>query len=88
MYPDIEMQMKPLAIACCETLVRYKHLSVGNTIMDSNILVTGELEFMLSKGLGQYFVPDEKEQLFQNAKAISDLLIMVMNRRSKEMKKN
>jgi len=29
--------------------------------MDSNILVTGELEVMLSKGLGQYFAHDEKE---------------------------
>jgi hypothetical protein len=87
MYPDIDNKMKPLVHACCETLLRYKHLSVSNTIMDSNILVTGELEFMLSKGLGQYFAYDEKERLFQDAKNISDLLGEVMDRGTKEMEK-
>jgi hypothetical protein len=87
MYPDIDEKMKPLVHACCETLLRYRHLSVSNTIMDSNILVTGELEFMLSKGLGQYFAHDEKERLFQDAKNISDLLGEVMDRGTKEMEK-
>jgi hypothetical protein len=87
MYPDIDEKMKPLVHVCCETLLRYKHLSVSNTIMDSNILVTGELEVMLSKRLGQYFSCDEKERLFQDAKNISDLLGEVMDRRTKEMEK-
>src|SRR5438270_11341457 len=26
MYPDVDEKLKPLAHACCETLVRYKHL--------------------------------------------------------------
>jgi hypothetical protein len=34
MYPDIDEKMKPLVHACCETLLRYRHLSVNNTIMD------------------------------------------------------
>ena len=34
MYQDVDEQLKPLAHACCETLLRYKHLSVSNTIMD------------------------------------------------------
>ena len=55
--------------------------------MDGNILATGELEVMLSKGLGQYFAYDEKERLFQDAKNISDLLGEVMDRGTQEMEK-
>ena len=40
MYHDIDEQLKPLAHVCCETLLRYRHLSVSNTIMDGNILAT------------------------------------------------
>ena len=87
MYPDIDEKMKPLVHACCETLMRYRHLSVGNTIMDGNFLVTGEFEVMLSKGLGRHFAHAEKERLFQDAKSISDLLGEVMDRRTQEMKK-
>src|SRR5687767_6812091 len=65
MYPDIDAKMKPLAHACCETLSRYRHLSVSNTIMDGNLLDTGEFEVMLSRGLGRYFAEDEKQRLFQ-----------------------
>jgi hypothetical protein len=54
--------------------------------MDGNILDTGEFEVMLSKGLGRHFVEDEKQQLFQDAKSIADLLIAVMDRRTKEEK--
>ena len=87
MYPDIDEKTKPLIHACCETLLRYRHLSVSNTIMDGNFLVTGEFEVMLSKGLGRHFAHDEKERLFQDAKNISDLLSVVMDRRTQEMKK-
>jgi hypothetical protein len=38
MYPDVDEKLKPLAHACCETLLRYRHLSVSNIIMDGNIL--------------------------------------------------
>src|SRR5215471_19225627 len=44
MYQDVDEKLKPLAHACCETLLRYRHLSVSNTIMDGNILATGEFE--------------------------------------------
>ena len=87
MYQDIDEQMKPLVHACCETLLRYRHLSVSNTIMDGNILVTGEFEVMLSKGLGRHFAHDEKQRLFQDAKNISDLLGEVMDRGTQEMEK-
>ena len=80
MYPEIDEKMKPLVHACCETLLRYRHLSVSNTIMDGNFLVTGEFEVMLSKGLGQYFAHDEKQRLFQDAKSIADFLSEVMDR--------
>jgi len=86
MYPDIDEKMKPLVHACCETLLRYRHLSVSNTIMDGNFLVTGEFEVMLSKGLGQYFAHDEKQRLFQDAKSIADFLSEVMDRGTQEEK--
>ena len=88
MYPDVDEQLKPLAHACCETLLRYKHLSVSTTIMDGNLLDTGEFEVMLSRGLGSYFPDDEKQQLFQDAQRIADLLIKVMDRRTVEEKES
>ena len=86
MYQDVDEKMKPLVHACCETLLRYKHLSINNTIMDGNFLATGEFEVMLSKGLGRHFAQDEKERLFQDAKNISDFLAAVMERRTQELK--
>lgn len=85
MYPDIDVQLKPLAHACCETLLRYRHLSVSDTIMDINILDTGEGEVMLSKGLGMYVQEKEKQNLFADAQTICDLLNEVMARRTLEM---
>ncbi len=87
MYQDVDEKMRPLVHACCETLLRYKHLSVSNTIMDGNILATGGFEVMLSKGLGSHFAPDEKARLFQDAKTIHDLLAAVMDRRTQDPKK-
>lgn len=87
MYPDIDEKMKPLVHACCETLLRYRHLSVSNAIMDGNFLSTGEFEVMLSKGLGRHIAHTEKERLFQDAKSISDLLGEVMDRGTQELKK-
>src|SRR2546421_6659954 len=69
LYQDVDEKIKPLVHACCETLLRYRHLSVSDTIMDGNILDTGEFEVMLSKGLGRHFADDEKQQLFQDASA-------------------
>ena len=86
MYPDVDAQLKPLAHTCCETLLRYRHLSVSHTIMDGNILATGAFEVMLSKGLGRHFAADEKQQLFQDAKTMADLLREVMDRKTQELK--
>jgi hypothetical protein len=86
MYQDLDEKLKPLAHACCETLVRYRHLSLSDTIMDGNILDTGEFEVMLSRGLGGHFPEEEKQQLFQDAKNIADLLIAVMDRKTEEEK--
>jgi len=85
MYQDVDEQLKPLAHACCETLLRYRNLSVSTTIMDGNILDTGEFEVMLSKGLGRHFADDEKQRLFQDAKHIADLLVAVMDRKTQEL---
>ena len=54
--------------------------------MDGNILNTGEFEVMLSKGLGRHFAENEKQHLFKDAKNIADLLIELMDRRTKEEK--
>lgn len=86
MYQDVDEELKPLVHACCETLLRYQHLSVSNTIMDGNVLAAGGFEVMLSKGLGRHFAQDEKERLFQDAKNISDLLATVMDGRTQELK--
>jgi hypothetical protein len=87
MYQDVDEKMTPLVHACCETLLRYRDLSVSNTIMDGNFLATGEFELMLSKGLGRHFAQDEKQRLFQDAKNISDLLASVLDRRTQEEKR-
>lgn len=87
MYQDIDEKIKPLVHACCETLLRYRSLSVGNTIMDGNILEDGAFEVMLSKGLGRYFADHEKQQLFQDAKKVADLLTLVMDRKTLELKR-
>jgi hypothetical protein len=84
MYPEIDEQIQPLVQACSETLLRYKKLSNGKTIMDGNILVDGCFEVMLSKGLGKHFAEREKQNLFDDAQEIANLLIEVMSRRSKE----
>jgi len=86
MYPDVDEQLKPLVHACGETLLRYGRLSVSDTMMDGTILDTGEFEVMLSKGLGRHFAGEEKQRLFQDAKHIADLLAVVMDRKTQELK--
>ncbi len=87
MYQDISEEIQPLVHACCETLLRYRHLCASNTIMDGNYLNTCEFEVVLSKGLGRNFADVEKARLFQDAKNIADLLGVVMDRRTQEEKK-
>jgi hypothetical protein len=84
MYPDVDEKLKPLAHACGETLLRYKRLSVSTTIMDGTILDSGTFEVMLSKGLGRHIPDGEKQQLFQDAGKMADLLVAVMDRRTQE----
>src|SRR5450759_4443416 len=55
MYQDLDEKLKPLSHACCETLLRYKHLSVSNTIMDGNILDTGEFEVTSNSPVSRIF---------------------------------
>lgn len=84
MYPEIDKRIQPLVQACGETLMRYKSLCRGDTIMDGNILVDNCFEVMLSQGLGRHFDEREKQNLFNDAHEIAELLIEVMDRRSKE----
>jgi hypothetical protein len=84
MYAEVDERLLPLTHACGETLLRYRRLSKGSTIMDGSILTDGDFEVALSSGLGQYFPETEKQALFADARRIADLLITVMDRRSKE----
>jgi hypothetical protein len=84
MYPEIDKQIQPLAHACCATLLRYKDLCSQETIMDGNILTDGYFEVMLKKGLGIHFIDLEKQNLFNDAHKIAELLIKVMDKRSEE----
>lgn len=86
MYPDLEEKLKPLVKVSGETLLRYRNLSISDTIMDGNILTTGEFEVMLSKGLGKYFNEEEKNNLFADAYKIQCILSEVMDRKTKEIK--
>ena len=86
MYQDLDEQLKPLVYACCETLLRYRPLSISKIIMDGNILLSGEFEVMLSQGLGRHLRPLEKARLFQHAKQIAAVLDRVMHRRTQAEK--
>ena len=86
LYPQTETQLQPLVQACSETLLRYKERCLGETIMDGNILLDGDFEVMLSPGLGKHFAEREKQNLFNDANKIAELLMDVMKRRSKELK--
>jgi len=85
MYAEIDEKTQPLVKSCCEILMRYRHLCSGNIIMDGNLLDDGGFEVMLTKGLGKHFVDSVKEQLFSDAHEIANLLMSVMDRRTKEM---
>ena len=85
MYPDIEKKMQPYLHACSESLLRKKHLCDNEVIMDGNILTDGCFEVMLTPGLGKHFVSTEKQNLFNDAHEIAELLIEVMDMRSKEI---
>jgi len=85
MYPEIDEQMQPLVQACGETLMRYKGLCRGDTIMDGCILLDQCFEVMLSQGLGRHFDESEKQNLFSDAHEIANFLMEVMDRRTKEI---
>ncbi len=84
MYADIDQRMKPLIHACSETLLRYRKHYNSTTIMDGTIHFDGMFEVVLSKGLRAIIDPKEQEQLFEDARRISDLLKELMIRRTKE----
>lgn len=87
MYPNIAKKIEPLVHACSETLLRYRQYCRSDTIMDGNILTDGCFEVMLSQGLGSYLMAQEKQNLFNDARAITELLEEVMDRRTKEMER-
>jgi len=82
MYEDLDKKLKPLVYKVALVLSNYMHLSVSPILMTGDILDTTEFEVMLSKGLGSYFNPVDKNILFSDAKAIANILIEVMDRRS------
>ncbi len=73
LYPDTQTQLLPLIYVCCETLLRYRYRCRTNTIM--NILMDGNLEVMLSPGLGRYLPDREKLYLFSDAHDMVKILM-------------
>ncbi|MCD1416950.1 hypothetical protein IOC51_23285 [Vibrio parahaemolyticus] len=88
LYPDSQTQLLPLIHVCSETLLRYRHRCRTSAIMDMNILTDGDLEVMLSPGLGRYFPDREKLYLFSDAHDMAKILMNVMDRRSQEQETN
>ncbi len=86
MFPDVDMRLQPLVAACSETLLRYRDRRTGDTMLDGSILTSGEGEVMLSPGLGQHLLAEEKQRLLRDAAAIATLLVEVMERSSQEQK--
>ncbi|MCQ9090900.1 hypothetical protein [Vibrio alginolyticus] len=84
LYQDTQTQMLPLIHVCSETLLRYRHRCRTSTIMDVNILMDGDLEVMLSPGLGRYFPDREKLYLFSDAYDMAKILMAVMEKRTHE----
>lgn len=85
MRQNAKEQFQSLSTACMQTLQRYKELSRGDVIFDCYILTDGHVEVMLSKGLGNHFIEEEKQNLFDDAAKMAVILQDVMAQASKEM---
>ena len=81
MYVDIDVLLGSFVERCSQILHKYKQYFPNEILLDGCILMDGCLELMLSKGMGEYFTMADKDTLFKNAKAISELLMEVMERR-------
>ncbi|MES1054075.1 hypothetical protein FOA24_35450 [Bacillus thuringiensis] len=58
----------------------YRSLSKHPTILTGKILDNGQLEVILSEGLGQYIDVYTKNQIiFEDGKRIADILVNVMD---------
>ncbi|PEF36938.1 hypothetical protein CON72_14055 [Bacillus wiedmannii] len=63
-----------------DTLQLYRSLSKHPTILTGKILNNGQLEVMLSEGLGQCIDLYTKNQIiFEDGKRIADILVNVMD---------
>lgn len=80
MLPHYDAMLRPLVISLADTLQRYHSLSKHPTILTGKILDNGELEVMLSEGVGKYIDTYTKKQIIlESGKCIADVLIQVMN---------
>lgn len=80
MIPVYEEKLRPLVASLAETLCLYRSLSKYTTILTGEILENGEIEVMLSEGLGQCIDTYTNNQIiFESGKCIADILIQVMD---------
>jgi hypothetical protein len=81
MLPHYDALLRPLVASLADTLQLYRSLSTHPTILTGGkILDNGQLEVMLSEGLGQYIDIYTKNQIiFENGKRIADILVNVMD---------
>ncbi|MDM8365762.1 hypothetical protein [Bacillus thuringiensis] len=85
MLPHYDALLRPLVASLADTLQLYRSLSKHPTILTGKILDTGQLEVLLSEGLGQYIDIYTKNQiLFEDGKRIADILVNVMDSHTSE----
>ncbi|MCQ6307190.1 hypothetical protein [Bacillus cereus] len=75
MLPQYDVLLRPLVTSLADTLQLYRSLNKHPTILTGKILDNGQLEVMLSEGLGQYIDVYTKDQIiFEDGKRIADIL--------------
>ncbi|HFK1812607.1 TPA: hypothetical protein ACGXQD_005793 [Bacillus cereus] len=80
MLPHYDALLRPVVASLADTLRLYRSLSKHPTILTGKILDNGQLEVMLSEGLGQYIAVYTKNQIiFEDGKRIADILVNVMD---------
>lgn len=80
MLPHYDALLRPLVASLADTLQLYRSLSTHPAILTGKILNNGQLEVMLSEGLGKHIDVYTKNQIiFEDGKRIADILVNVMD---------
>ncbi|MGE6964174.1 hypothetical protein ACQKIW_30915 [Bacillus thuringiensis] len=80
MLPHYDALLRPLVASLADTLRLYRSLSKHPTILTGKILDNGQLEVMLSEGVGQCIDGYIKDRMIlKNGKRIADILMEIRN---------